>query len=603
MAIKAVREANSLLDLKGTGLTFYSSNFDGGIVRCETCFEYACENPPGVLNTNLDSSNKQLSLGNTFAVGISVNKEKVEALIAGGNQKWYSFKSMMLDHVGCSTARNGDFSHYKALVAQKQSRKIKNTVQSIVSSQLKGALTVVKVKAASLHYENIIGSLQSCGVNIGNIGHGRKQMNAMLQAFQTYIFKKTRALLQTPLPSTGLPPHFCTASDKSTPARLSNHAIMVLTMVNGEKAAVPLYAPPVYSFQDSHLEGGTARELAKQVIASLCETIKLPATSLSFLVAGQYQAADFRRELIDVIQAGMVPSNKCSEHENFFIVAWDIAHWIDCGFNDIREKEEAGSVLRRLIRRCNKFQSMFARGRGYAEYHGYTLEQDLRAKVTRAYSTTRFTSSAFNQFLSIYSTYEGLAKSFNEMRETDYECEEMRYMIKGRDFCIDLCGIIDILSPLNDVMVKAQSLNQYLWSVTKWWPKVKNMLGDMEKCIENQLLCPKNLALSSRLFPKLSKHFHDLSTPNIKDCTFQNIQLVEGWLVSNSERFEESNSASHLSKKRVVTWICRQMKDCLQEMRSFCKVIVDVVDKRYISSTSDVANTLSCFHIPDILLH
>ena len=364
-----------LLDLKGTGLTFYSSNFDGGIVRCETCFEYACENPPGVLNTNLDSSNKQLSLGNTFAVGISLNKEKVEALIAGGNQKWYSFKSMMLDHVGCSTARNGDFSHYKALVAQKQSRKIKNTVQSIVSSQLKGALTVVKVKAASLHYENIIGLLQSCGVNIGNIGHGRKQMNAMLQAFQTYIFKKTRALLQTPMPSTGLPPHSCTASYKSTPARLSNHAIMVLTMVNGENAAVPLYAPTVYSFQDSYLEGGTARELAKQVIASLCETIKLPATSLSFLVAhqadGQYQAADFRRELIDVIQAGMVPSNKCSEHENFFIVAWDTAQWIDCGFNDIREKE-AGSVLRRLIRRCNKFQSMFARGRGYAEYHGYT---------------------------------------------------------------------------------------------------------------------------------------------------------------------------------------------------------------------------------------
>ena len=44
------------------------------------------------------------------------------------------------------------------------------------------------------------------------------------------------------------------------------------------------------------------------------------------------------------------------------------------------------------------------------------------------------------------------------------------------------------------------------------------------------------------------------------------------------------------------------MKDCLQEMRSFCKVIVDVVDKRYISSTSDVTNTLSCFHIPDICL-
>ena len=34
----------------------------------------------------------------------------------------------------------------------------------------------------------------------------------------------------------------------------------------------------------------------------------------------------------------------------------------------------------------------------------------------------------------------------------------MKDMVKGRDFCLDLCGITDILSKLMEMMAKAQSL-------------------------------------------------------------------------------------------------------------------------------------------------
>lgn len=38
---------------------------------------------------------------------------------------------------------------------------------------------------------------------------------------------------------------------------------MVLAMVNGQKTAIPVDAPPVYSFsEEAVLEGGTADELA-----------------------------------------------------------------------------------------------------------------------------------------------------------------------------------------------------------------------------------------------------------------------------------------------------------------------------------------------------
>ena len=72
---------------------------------------------------------------------------------------------------------------------------------------------------------------------------------------------------------------------------------MILEMVNGQKTAIPVDAPPVYSFADDGLEGGTAEELAEQVISAL----ELPQTALSLLMAhqadGQYQAKMFLQKL------------------------------------------------------------------------------------------------------------------------------------------------------------------------------------------------------------------------------------------------------------------------------------------------------------------
>lgn len=80
---------------------------------------------------------------------------------------------------------------------------------------------------------------------------------------------------------------------------------------------------------------------------------------------------------------------------------------------------------------------MFGRGRGHAEYLGFAKEKELMAHITKVYARTRFASSSFTQFQSIYRSYEALAKAFTELRETDNE-EEMKYLLKGRDFCIDL---------------------------------------------------------------------------------------------------------------------------------------------------------------------
>ena len=54
-----------------------------------------------------------------------------------------------------------------------------------------------------------------------------------------------------------------------------------------------------------------------------------------------------------------------------------------------------------------------------------------------------------------------LVKTYNTFRETAEE-EEMRYFIKGRDFVIDLCGMIDILSPFMEMMIRVQAMVQLI---------------------------------------------------------------------------------------------------------------------------------------------
>ena len=212
------------------------------------------------------------------------------------------------------------------------------------------------MKAASLHYKNVIGFLHSCGANVGNLGHGRNQLNSMIKAFQSYLHKKTHDLLTTHLPSTKLPPDFGTTSDKSTPTHVSNHAIMILVMVNGKKTAIPVDAPPVYSYAVARLEGGTADELAEQVISALVKTLKLPKTMLSSLMAhqadGQYQARIFLQKLKESVQETEKPGQTVLPvgHEIFFVVPWDTAHWIDLCMVGIRESEESGVFLRWFIK-------------------------------------------------------------------------------------------------------------------------------------------------------------------------------------------------------------------------------------------------------------
>ena len=52
-------------------------------------------------------------------------------------------------------------------------KKIKARNMDVNTNLVSAAVQVCKIKAASMAYKSMVGSISSCGADVGNIGHGR----------------------------------------------------------------------------------------------------------------------------------------------------------------------------------------------------------------------------------------------------------------------------------------------------------------------------------------------------------------------------------------------------------------------------------------------
>ena len=95
------------------------------------------------------------------------------------------------------------------------------------------ALKLIETKTAAHHYETSIACHIATGSYMGEMSHGRKQMNEIMRAAEIHVDRSIREFPLTPLPSTHLPPHFYVSCDKSTIHRVTNQAIMLCPVVQG----------------------------------------------------------------------------------------------------------------------------------------------------------------------------------------------------------------------------------------------------------------------------------------------------------------------------------------------------------------------------------
>ena len=93
--------------------------------------------------------------------------------MSGCNQAWYSFKSSMVEHLGCSSVRSGGQEHYNAKQFVLKEKQFQKRNMDMNTTLVAAAIQVCKMKAAGSSYERLVGFLSLCGSDVGNIGHGR----------------------------------------------------------------------------------------------------------------------------------------------------------------------------------------------------------------------------------------------------------------------------------------------------------------------------------------------------------------------------------------------------------------------------------------------
>lgn len=139
---------------------------------------------------------------------------------------------------------------------------------------------------------------------------------------------------------------------------------------------------------------------------------------------GQYQSNTFQEALVAQLE-------KTESSDEFFLTSWDVSHWMDLAMSDLREDgSTASTLLKRLIKRANRFHTMFSHGRGHIEYKGLSSSLDLKGLETVTFSTTRFFSSSFDQWRKIYESYKALIETYKRCRQDDEDDEdETKYQV------------------------------------------------------------------------------------------------------------------------------------------------------------------------------
>ena len=186
----------------------------------------------------------------------------------------------------------------------------------------------------------------------------------------------------------------------------------------------------------------------------------------------------------------------------------------------LREDSESSSFLKRLIKRSNKLHTMYNRARGHVEYVGLAKRLGLKALETVTFATTRFTSSSYDQWQKIYSSYKALITAFTEIRENmEDEEEEAKYQVRGQDYAIDLCGALDVMKPAILLMIKSQALNLPPWKIVGWLPRVLDILGKAKLELDN-LRHGRIEIPNEELLPKLHEHWEELKDKEDEESTF-----------------------------------------------------------------------------------
>lgn len=453
---------------------------------------------------------------------------------------------------------------------------------AVTENLIRIALSVVNVKAAALHYETLVASHQLTGSDVGEFSHGRKQFSAILRCANLWINRETAKFLSSPLPSTKLPPHFYVSSDKSTPSRITNHAIMICLMVDGKRCAIPVNAPEVYtkSDDDGDVSGADAKELATNLYKELenaYSSISKEMMNGSYqgtVCNGAYQAAEFEATLRELCEQ--------EDSGDFFVVLWDPPHCIDLALKDVFEGKKGVSkeFFDRLVQRSSIIHRLFQRGKMLS--HAVEIaknDDDLLLRLTSRSCATQFSASQYTEFRKLIDSLPLFIQTFRAFNYT----ETREFQIAGKDFVLDLCAVCDVMRPYIEFSVALQGLSVPCWKVSVWWDRLRNHVKQIEDNFSLNHVSPH--------LPLLGKYADEI----IHDV-FRKTKLVQGWRLLSSETRRVGNTLEVFDN-----WEAREPSDVENDVKIFMADLRLSFEARVASACKPIVNILTCFDL-DIII-
>lgn len=153
-----LKESNNLSEAMETGAIYKLEQDDGAIIQCKVCADY------------LKQHKEHTHPKGRMSTGILYNQNKLEQLLAGKTQAWYSFKDFVLSHFG---GKRDHQVHSAAIADFEGKQAATKRSQDVLETLVASALYVVKVKGAAEHFGELLHFLSSRKVDIGDINHSR----------------------------------------------------------------------------------------------------------------------------------------------------------------------------------------------------------------------------------------------------------------------------------------------------------------------------------------------------------------------------------------------------------------------------------------------
>ena len=124
----------------------------------------------------------------------------------------------------------------------------------------------------------------------------------------------------------------------------------------------------------------------------------------------------------------------------------------------------------------------------------------------------------------------------------------MKYQIRGSDFAIQLCLLLDVFIRIKQIMARVQSVSMNLWNTVEWASSLLELLC-MQQTELNHLARVEDLAsLPTDLFPRTRQNASDFANNK-----FSGKELHLGWLVTTSGK--------------SVKWECQEFPEYIREIQ------------------------------------